>query len=115
MLLLRAHTVYLVYRRGTISATGVVDRLLGRLSAYLRGEFIEDINDHSTSEYVRLFEQIVLNSRVPLLEKAASVVVDALSGVAEKVSAVTGGDRFIFWRQFSVSDVFRRADQCTVE
>lgn len=77
--------------RGTISATGLVDRLLGRLSAYFRGEFIEDINDHATSEYVRLFEQIVMNSRVPLLEKAASVVVDALHGVAEKVHTIFTG------------------------
>lgn len=74
-----------------------MDRLLGRLSAYLRGEFIDDINDHATSEYVRLFEQIVLNSRVPLLEKAASVVVDALTGVAEKVKLFAGGDLFILW------------------
>eukprot|EP00904_Undaria_pinnatifida_P008926 jgi/Undpi1/5163/HiC_scaffold_19.g08514.m1 len=71
-------------RLGTISATGVVDRLLGRMSAYLRGEFIEDINDHATSEYVRLFEQLVINSRVPLLDKTLSVVVDALENVAEK-------------------------------
>lgn len=79
------------YYRGTISATGVVDRLLGRMSAYLRGEFIEDINDHATSEYVRLFEQLVINSRVPLLDKTLSVVVDALENVAEKVCARSAG------------------------
>lgn len=71
--------------RGTIDATSLADRLLGRMTAYLRGEFIEDINDHATSEYVRLFKQVVINSRVSLVNKAKSVVLDAAGGLARKV------------------------------
>lgn len=106
-------------RLGTISATGVMDRLLGRLSAYLRGEFIDDINDHATSEYVRLFEQIVLNSRVPLLEKAASVVVDALTGVAEKVhtDAAKGHIKLTEWSKLlaQIDDVKAKAREAARE
>ena len=43
--------------------------------------FIDGINDHSASEYIRLFKQLVITSKVPLLDKAKSVVVD----VAKKV------------------------------
>lgn len=54
------------------------DRILDQLIWCLRGEFIKGIDDHSSSEYVRLFKQAALNSRVPMLEKAGSVVMDAM-------------------------------------
>ena len=53
----------------------------------LRLEFIKGVDDHATSEYVRLFEQVILNSRVPLLDKAAAVMMDTMGRVAEQESA----------------------------
>lgn len=52
----------------------------------LRGEFIDGISDHATSEYMRIFKQIVINSRVSTMEKAASVMADTVDSVTEKVS-----------------------------
>lgn len=55
------------------------------MSALLRGEVMEDVNDHATSEYIRIFKQVVLNSKVSLLDKASSVVQDAVGNIAQKV------------------------------
>ncbi|CAN0313119.1 unnamed protein product [Ectocarpus sp. 6 AP-2014] len=68
-------------RFGAISTTNLVDRLLGRWSALLRFSFIDGVNDHSRSEYVRLFKQAVISSRLSLLDKTRSVVVDAVQKV----------------------------------
>lgn len=68
---------------GTISTTNFVDRLLGRFSALLRFSFIDGINDHSSSEYLRLSRQALVNSRVSLLAKTRSVVVDAVKKVSD--------------------------------
>eukprot|EP00903_Cladosiphon_okamuranus_P009618 g9154.t1 len=68
-------------RFGTISTTNLMDRLLGRFSALLRFSFLDGINDHSGSEYLRLAKQALINSRVSLLEKTKSVVVDAVQKV----------------------------------
>ena len=55
------------------------------MSAYLRLSFIDGVNDHSGSEYVRLFKQLVVNSKISLFDKAKSVVKDA----AQKVTRNT--------------------------
>lgn len=47
----------------------------------MKGKVLEDINDHATSEYVRLFRECVEDSRVSLLGKAASIVQDAATKV----------------------------------
>ncbi|CBN74085.1 lipase [Ectocarpus siliculosus] len=67
--------------RGAISTSNVWDRLLGRMSALFRGELIDGINDHGTSEYARLFKQAVIASRLSLLDKTKSVVKDAVQKV----------------------------------
>ncbi|CAN0313678.1 unnamed protein product [Ectocarpus sp. 6 AP-2014] len=71
---------------GTISMASMADRILDQLLWWLRFEYIRGIDDHSTSEYIRLFKQIVLNSRVPLMDKAVSVVMDALGDLVLKVA-----------------------------
>eukprot|EP00752_Nemacystus_decipiens_P002419 g2280.t1 len=83
---------------GTISMASMANRLLDQLLWWLRFEYIRGIDDHSTSEYIRLFKQIVLNSRVPIVEKVASVVMDALGDVVLKRMApdATGGTRKMF-------------------
>ncbi|CAM9248043.1 unnamed protein product [Scytosiphon promiscuus] len=73
-------------RFGTLNTAGIVDRLLGRISAIFRGEVIDGIHDHGTSEYVRLFKQVVINSRVSLLEKAGSTLNDVVSDSLLKVA-----------------------------
>lgn len=70
---------------GIIAQCSFADLLLGRLTSYLRGDFIEDINDHALSEYVRLLKQIVINSKVSVLDKATSVVMDAIMSATRKV------------------------------
>lgn len=60
-----------------------MDRFLGRLSALLRFSFIDGVNDHSSSEYLRLSRQAVINSRVSLIAKTRSVVVDAVQKVGD--------------------------------
>lgn len=60
--------------------------MLDQLIWCLRLEFIKGIDDHATSEYIRLFKQCVLNSRIPLMDKASSVIMDATSRFAEMVS-----------------------------
>ncbi|CAM9097534.1 unnamed protein product [Scytosiphon promiscuus] len=67
---------------GTISMSSMANRLLDQLLWWLRFEYIRGIDDHSTSEYIRLFKQIVLNSRVPLMEKAATALGDLVLKVA---------------------------------
>ncbi|CAM9248116.1 unnamed protein product [Scytosiphon promiscuus] len=74
------HEIYFD-RFGAISTTSFVDRILGRFSALLRFSVIDGINDHGRTEYVRLLEQAVISSRISLVAKATSVVVD----VAQKV------------------------------
>lgn len=59
----------------------MVDHILGRLSAYLRFSFIDGLNDHSSSEYLRLFKQLVVNSKISFFDKAKSVVKDAAKKV----------------------------------
>lgn len=51
------------------------------MSGYLRLSFIDGVNDHSSSEYVRLLKQVVVNSKVSLFDKAKSVVKDAAQKV----------------------------------
>eukprot|EP00752_Nemacystus_decipiens_P002420 g2281.t1 len=75
-----------VDRFGTISTSSPLDRLLGRLSAIFRGELIDGIDDHGSSEYIRHFQQVVVNSRVPLLEKAISTLNDAFGDMLLKVA-----------------------------
>lgn len=79
------------FRSGAVATTSWTDRLLGRLSSYLRLSFIDGINDHSGSEYVRLFKQLVVNSKMSFLDKAKSVVKDAAQKVTLQCS-----ERF-FW------------------
>ncbi|CAN0366380.1 unnamed protein product [Pylaiella littoralis] len=69
---------------GTISMDSMAGRILDQLLWWLRFEYIRGIDDHSSSEYIRLFKQVVLNSRVPIVEKAASVVMDALDDLVFK-------------------------------
>ncbi|CAM9543452.1 unnamed protein product [Ectocarpus fasciculatus] len=68
-------------RFGAISTSNIWDRLLGRMSALFRGELIDGVNDHGTSEYARLFKQAVIASRLSLLDKTKSVVKDAVQKV----------------------------------
>ncbi|CAM9523149.1 unnamed protein product, partial [Ascophyllum nodosum] len=72
-------------RFGQLSTCCLLDRLLGRLSSYLRGDFIEGIDDHAISEYARHFKQAVINSKVPVLHKAVNVVNDAVGHVSLKI------------------------------
>lgn len=55
------------------------------MSAISRGEVIDGIDDHGSSEYIRRFQQVVINSRVPLLEKAVSAFGDAAADSLLKV------------------------------
>lgn len=80
-----------------VSTDSFVDHLLGRLSSYLRLSFMEDINDHSTSEYVRIFKQCVINSRVSLLAKATSVVKDIAHKVISRSVCCLFGDASCPW------------------
>ena len=73
---------------GTISTASLLDRLLGRLSALFRGELIDGIADHGSNEYIRHFQQVVINARVPLLEKAISTFNDAVGELLLKVGVV---------------------------
>ena len=66
---------------GLITSNSWVDQLLGRINAYLHGHFGEDINDHSTSEYIRLFKEIMINSKLRFVAKAGKIAAKA----AEKV------------------------------
>ena len=34
---------------------------MGRYDAYMKLDFEEDISDHSTSEYIRIFKQLVID------------------------------------------------------
>ena len=65
-----------VSNSGNIGAISLVDRLLGRLTAYLRGDFGEDVNDHSTAEYIRLFKTMVNNAKKPFVLKAGELAVE---------------------------------------
>ena len=90
------HTLFRARRThgsGQLSTCCLLDRLLGRLSSYLRGDFIEGIDDHAISEYARHFKQAVINSKVPVLHKAVNVVNDAVGHVSLKVTAVIGNLR----------------------
>lgn len=69
-------------RSGTISTANFLDHALGRLSALFRGSLIDGINDHSSSEYARLFKQAVIHSRLSLLDKTKSVMMDAVQKVS---------------------------------
>lgn len=70
---------------GTISTSSLYDRLLGRFSALLRFSFIDGINDHSSSEYLRLSRQALINSRVSLVAKTKSVMADAVQKVPARL------------------------------
>ncbi|CAN0311378.1 unnamed protein product [Pylaiella littoralis] len=80
-------------RWGVINTASILDQVLGRLISLARRELIDGVHDHATSEYIRLFRQVVINSRVPLLDKAVTAVGETLGdlflqvapdGVAEK-------------------------------
>ena len=71
----------LVSNSGNIGAISWVDRLLGRLTAYLRGDFGEDVNDHSTAEYIRLFKTMVNNAKKPFILKAGQLAVETAQQV----------------------------------
>ncbi|CAM9258411.1 unnamed protein product, partial [Hapterophycus canaliculatus] len=51
-------------RFGAISTSSFWDRILGRVSALFRGNIVDGVNDHSSSEYVRLFKQAVVASKL---------------------------------------------------
>ncbi|CAM9414270.1 unnamed protein product, partial [Laminaria digitata] len=68
-------------RFGAVATTSWTDRLLGRLSSTFRLSFIDGVNDHSGSEYIRLFKQLVINSKMSLFDKTKSVVLDAAQKV----------------------------------
>ena len=70
-----------VSNSGNIGAISLVDRLLGRLTAYLRGDFGEDVNDHSTAEYIRLFKTMVNNAKKPFVLKAGELAVETAQQV----------------------------------
>lgn len=67
-----------------------MDRILGRLSAYLRLSFVDGVNDHSASEYIRHFKQLVINSKVSFLTKAKSIAKDAVKKVSWFLSTIPG-------------------------
>ena len=70
-----------VSNSGNIGAISLVDRLLGRLTAYLRGDFGEDVNDHSTAEYIRLLKTMVNNAKKPFVLKAGELAVETAQQV----------------------------------
>lgn len=49
--------------RGKIKPTSVWDRLMGRYDAYRKMNFAEDIDDHMSPQYIRIFEQLVKDER----------------------------------------------------
>ncbi|CAB1117639.1 unnamed protein product [Ectocarpus sp. CCAP 1310/34] len=69
-------------RFGGLSTSTLLDRILGRFSALLRFSLVDGANDHGAGEYIRLFKQTVIDERVPLLDKAKSLAVDAVQKVA---------------------------------
>ena len=69
------------FHSGSLGITNWVDRIMGRLSALLRFSFIDGVNDHSSSEYIRHFKQLVVNSKVSFFDKAKSIVKDAAKKV----------------------------------
>ena len=77
---------------GNIGAVIWVDRLLGRLTAYLRGDFGEDVDDHSTAEYIRLFKTMANNAKRPFILKAGQLAVETVqqvTGLLDIVSLVS--------------------------
>ena len=85
-----------VLHSGAIGTTSWVDRILGRLSAYLRLSFVDGVNDHSSSEYIRHFKQLVFNSKVSFRTKAKSIVKDAakkVGGFLIKIPCLPDGMR----------------------
>ncbi|CAN0223723.1 unnamed protein product [Ectocarpus sp. 6 AP-2014] len=78
-------------RFGTISTSSFADRILGSLSALCRGELIDGVDDHSTSEYIRHLKQDVINSKVPAFDKAKSTFRDAISNFILQVAP----DKFV--------------------
>lgn len=81
----RRHPPLCASGSGTISTSSLYDRLLGRFSALLRFSFIDGINDHSSSEYLRLSRQALINSRVSLVAKTKSVMADAVQKVPARL------------------------------
>lgn len=71
-----------------MSMNNRLDRLLGRLNSYRRGDLIEDIDDHSISEYARHFEQMTVNSNLPVVKKAGKAVSDAVDHLDLKVTVI---------------------------
>ena len=106
-------TTFPLSHSGGISTSSIWDRILGRLSALLRRSTVklwrssidvihrnddedgagplselrrrvlDGANDHSSSEYCRLLEEVIINSRVTLADKAKSVAMDAFNKVAQ--------------------------------
>lgn len=64
------------FHSGSLGITNWVDRILGQLSACLRFSFIDGVNDHSASEYIRHFKMLVVNSKVSFFDKAKNIVKD---------------------------------------
>ena len=48
---------------GEINPTSIWDRLAGRIEAYTKLEFGEDVDDHMASEYIRIFRQLAANEQ----------------------------------------------------
>ena len=46
---------------GAIKPTSIWDRLAGRYDSYIKLHFGEDVDDHMSSEYIRIFEQLVID------------------------------------------------------
>ena len=102
------HSSLYAFYSGAVGTTSWMDRFLGRASAYLRLSFIDGVNDHSSSEYVRLFKQLVVNSKTSLFEKAKSVVKDA----AQKVTFVVVRLAYLFVIDV-ILPVWHRSGRCS--
>eukprot|EP00752_Nemacystus_decipiens_P010362 g9232.t1 len=76
-------------RFGTISTSSFTDRILGRLSAFVRLSIVDGISDHDAEAYITLFKNAIVSSRLSLLDKTKSVMKDA----AQKVMPTSGPEK----------------------
>ena len=72
-----------------MGAISWADRLLGRLTPYLRGDFGEGVNDHSISEYIRLFKTMVNNAKKPFILKVGQLAVETVQQVTGLLDIVS--------------------------
>lgn len=64
---------------GAIKPTSIWDRLAGRYDSYIKLEFKEGVDDHMSSEYIRIFEQLVIDEQAS--KYAALKVIDCSDAV----------------------------------